>query len=163
MDNITFTETGIIALVTILVSLISTILNIWLNVWSKKHDTEFQTSQKQFELYYSEKSKIFEDFVAKAPLIITYKESLDRYDSYYTSALKVILFCGTKPRDLINKLLSFTNTALLNGMKVDRTWETSYLQQLSDITMLLNEELKATSDVLFTKPRRYTRLQKQLR
>lgn len=161
MDKITFTETGIIAVVSVLVTFVATVLNIGFNIWSKKHDSRMQITQKQFELYYAEKSKIFEEFVTNASLLHTNIKLAERYDIYYSSALKASLLCRPTSQQLIKKLLSFTNDALLNGMDVDKAWEVCYLNQVSEITVLLGEELKATSDILIAKPKRYTKLQKQ--
>ena len=161
MGDIIFTETGIIAIVSILVSLISAILNIVFNIWSKKHDSKMQIVQRQFELYYAEKSRVFGEFTTNASLLHTDIHSGERYGLYYSSALKVSLLCNATSQQLIKKLLAYTNDALLNGMNVDKAWEVCYLNQVSEITVLLGEELKATSGILFTRPRRCTKWQKQ--
>lgn len=158
MTKIVLTETGIIAIATIVASLISVIVNSLITILSKKIDSKTQLRQRQFELYYLEKSKVFEDFVAKASLLPTNKKYIDTYDAYYASALKAYLLCNPQSQKLIKNLLTFTNTALLNGMKVDKDWEVSYLEQLSHITSSLNDELKAISYLVDPKNKRYTRL-----
>lgn len=159
MENITLTETGIIVIVSMFITFVGTVLNIVFNIWSKKHDAKMQSVLKQFELYYEEKSKIFEEFTINASLLHTHIKSVERYDLFYSSALKTSLLCSHASQKLIKKLLSYTNEALLTGMNVDKSWEVCFLNQVSDITFLLGKELKETSDILITKPKRYTKLQ----
>lgn len=146
MDNTTLIAlAGIIA--TFSTSLVANIHSVKM----LKTELNNQCKQKQFELYYSEKSKVFEEFASKAPLLPTDKSSVNKYDMYYASALKVALLCDAETQILINALLNFTNTALLNGMQVDKNWEINYLEQVSKITFLLNKELKSISNIIFRK------------
>lgn len=156
MDN-----TTLIALAGIITTFSASIIANLHSARMLRTELDNQFKQKQFELYYSEKLKIFGEFTSKAPLLPTDKDSLEKYDMYYASALKVALLCDTEPQKLINALLTFTNTALLNGMKVDRAWEVSYLEQVSKITFLLNEELKSTSNLIPPKHKWHTRWHKQ--
>lgn len=148
----------IVAIVSVIGSVLTVFITVIFSSKNLKMELENQSKQKQFDLYYSEKSKVFEDFATAASTLVTNINQGKRYDDLYTSAHKSMLLCNTENKLLLKCLVSYVNEMLMNGGQPSKEWEFTYLEKLSLITLSLNEELSATANLIAPKRKWYTKL-----
>lgn len=144
-------STTIVAIISVIGSVLTVFITVIFSSKNLKMELENQSRQRQFDLYYSEKSKVFEEFATAASTLVTNIKQGERYDNLYASAHKSMLLCNIENKILINGLISYVNEMLMNGGQPSTDWEFTYLEKLSLIILSLNEELSATANLIAPK------------
>lgn len=154
IDNAT-----LITLVTILTSTLVTVISNVYSLRIRKVEIKTQSMQKQFDLYYTEKSNTFKEFVSVSSSLVLNINDGDIFDKVLSATHKAMLMCNEENKTLLKDFAEFVDARLFSGTKPTIEWRTSYWNKLSEVTLSLNNELDSTSDLISPKRRKCTKSQ----
>lgn len=146
--ELSFTITAVIALVALVSPILVALINNSHHSKIRKMELQKQMEQKQFDTYYSDKSKAYSDFAYYAGALVTKTEYADSYSDLYSSLHKVLLLCNEDNKQLLTDFINHLNPVLIGKADTTQEWEEVYLQKLSDLTIALNKELYATASAI---------------
>lgn len=154
IDNAT-----LITLVTITTSTLITVITSLYSLHIRKVELKVQTQQKQFDLYYTEKSNAFREFVAISSSLVININDGNIFDKVLSATHKAMLLCNEENKPLLKDFAEFVDNRLFTSEKPTSEWRSSYWDKLSTVTLSLNKELRSTSNLISSKRKKCTKSQ----
>ncbi|WP_302327699.1 hypothetical protein [Enterocloster lavalensis] len=107
-----------------------------------------QLTEKQFEIYYTDKKSAFSDFCQSAGVFSMGKQSNHDYEALHSALNRAMLFCNSNNQTDLRNFLAYVNQDVF-GHGYSLSERESYSARLTDIILSLNAELESTKPFMY--------------
>ncbi|MDO4175545.1 MAG: hypothetical protein Q4D42_12355 [Eubacteriales bacterium] len=140
--DLTWTITAIIAACALISPVLTAIINNWHHMRVRKFELKHDATVKQFDIYYADKQKAFDDFAKAAGMYAMDHFDEQSYGKLHSAISASMLVCSPQNKEMLCEFGHYANHFFNNSLAVEERKE--YLEKLFSVCDALNKDLSET-------------------